>query len=126
MNEDLGVCRKQLRIFVEDYDEIPYKVLNYVGAEVNYGGRVTDDKDSRLIRTILENFMNDKCMTTGHEYSKSGIYKVIEPGEKEDYIEYIKTFPLNPEPEAFGLHENAEITTNQNNTATLLLNVLSM
>jgi len=33
---------------------------------------------------------------------------------------------LNPEPEAFGLHENAEITTNQNNTATLLLNVLSM
>jgi len=126
MNEDLGVCRKQLRIFVEDYDEIPYKVLNYVGAEVNYGGRVTDDKDSRLIRTILENFMNDKYMTTGHEYSKSGIYKVIEPGEKEDYIEYIKTFPLNPEPEAFGLHENAEITTNQNNTATLLLNVLSM
>jgi len=126
MNEDLGVCRKQLRIFVEDYDEIPYKVLNYVGAEVNYGGRVTDDKDSRLIRTILENFMNDKVMTTGHEYSKSGVYKVIEPGEKEDYIEYIKTFPLNPEPEAFGLHENAEITTNQNNTATLLLNVLSM
>jgi dynein heavy chain len=126
MNEDLGVCRKQLRIFVEDYEEIPYKVLNYVGAEVNYGGRVTDDKDSRLIRTILENFMNDKVMTVGHEYSKSGVYKVIEPGEKEDYIEYIKTFPLNPEPEAFGLHDNAEITTNQNNTATLLLNVLSM
>lgn len=126
MNEDLGVCRKQLRIFVEDYEEIPYKVLNYVGAEVNYGGRVTDDKDSRLIRTILENFMNDKVMTVGHEYSKSGVYKVIEPGEKEDYIEYVKTFPLNPEPEAFGLHDNAEITTNQNNTATLLLNVLSM
>lgn len=126
MNEDLGVCRKQLRIFVEDYEEIPYKVLNYVGAEVNYGGRVTDDKDSRLIRTILENFMNDKVMTVGHEYSKSGVYKVIEPGEKEDYIEYIKTFPLNPEPEAFGLHENAEITTNQNGTVTLLSNVLSM
>jgi dynein heavy chain len=52
-NEDLMVSRKQLKIFVEDYDEVPYKVLNYVGAEVNYGGRVTDDKDGRLISTIL-------------------------------------------------------------------------
>jgi len=52
-NEDLMVSRKQLKIFVEDYKEIPYKVLNYIGAEVNYGGRVTDDKDSRLIRCIL-------------------------------------------------------------------------
>jgi dynein heavy chain len=51
-------------------------------------------------------------MTVGHAYSTSGIYKVIEPGEKEDYIDYVKTFPLNPAPEAFGLHENAEITTN--------------
>ena len=52
-NEDLMVSRKQLKIFVEDYNEVPYKVLNYIGAEVNYGGRVTDDKDSRLIRCIL-------------------------------------------------------------------------
>jgi len=36
---------------------------------------------------------------------------VIEPGEKEDYIKYIDGLPLNPEPEAFGLHDNAEITT---------------
>lgn len=114
MNEDLTVCRKQLRIFVEDYEEVPYKVLNYVGAEVNYGGRVTDDKDQRLIRTILQTYVNPDVLTIGHAYSKSGLYKVIDPGEKEDYIEYIRTFPLNPDPEAFGLHDNAEITTNQN------------
>ena len=34
--------------------------------------------------------------------------------------------PLNPAPEAFGLHENAEITTSQNTTRLLLENVLSM
>lgn len=56
-NEDLMVSRKQLKIFVEDYEEVPYKVLNYVGAEVNYGGRVTDDKDGRLIRTILQTYI---------------------------------------------------------------------
>jgi dynein heavy chain, axonemal len=125
-NEDLMVCRKQLRIFVEDYEEVPYKVLNYVGAEVNYGGRVTDDKDGRLIRTILGTFINSGVLTDGFALSKSGIYKVIAPGDKEDYIDYIRTLPLNPDPEAFGLHENAEITTNNNETLLLLQSVLSM
>lgn len=47
----------------------------------------------------------------GYAYSESGIYKVIPPGDKEDYLEYIKSLPLNPMPEAFGLHSNAQITT---------------
>ena len=53
-NEDLGVCKKQLKLFLDEYKDIPYKVLNYIGAEINYGGRVTDDKDVRLIKTILK------------------------------------------------------------------------
>lgn len=120
------VSRKQLKIFVEDYEEVPYKVLNYVGAEVNYGGRVTDDKDSRLITTILRTYVCPEVMNDGHKLSKSGIYKIIPPGDKEDYLEYIRGLPLNPDPEAFGLHENAEITTSQNETVVLLENVLSM
>ena len=105
---------------------MPFKVLNYIGAIVNYGGRVTDDKDSRLIETILKNFICPEALITGHAFTISGLYKVIDAGEKEDYITYIKSLPLNPLPEAFGLHENAEITTNQNETIELLENVLSM
>ena len=26
-------------------------------------------------------------------------------------MDYIRSLPLNPDPEAFGLHENAQITT---------------
>lgn len=47
------VSRRQLKIFIEEYEVVPFKVLNYIGAEINYGGRVTDDKDVRLIKTIL-------------------------------------------------------------------------
>lgn len=125
-NEDLMVCRKQLSLFVEKYDKVPYEVLNYLGAIVNYGGRVTDDKDSLLISTILQTFICSEAIQVGHHFSESGLYKVIEPGEKEDYIEYIKKLPLNPKPEAFGLHENAEITTYINETILLMENVLSM
>jgi dynein heavy chain len=120
------VCRKQLKIFIEDYDEVPYKVLNYVGAEVNYGGRVTDDKDCRLIRTILETYICPEVLTDGHAFSNSGQYKVIPPGDREEYLEYIRALPLNPSPEAFGLHANAEITTSQIETIALLGDVLAM
>jgi dynein heavy chain len=113
-------------LFAEKYDKVPYEVLNYLGAIVNYGGRVTDDKDSLLISTILKTFICDEAIQVGHKFSKSGIYNVIEPGEKEDYLDYIKKLPLNPSPEAFSLHENAEITTYINETILLMENVLSM
>lgn len=86
-------------------------MLNYIGAEINYGGRVTDDKDSRLIITILRTYVNEGILQEGYHFSKSGVYYSPPAGEKEDYLEYIRSLPLNPSPEAFGLHENAEITT---------------
>ena len=76
-NEDFDVCKKQLKNFLDDYEEIPYKVLNYLGAEVNYGGRVTDDKDIRLIKSILERFINPESLDVGYGFSDSGLYKTI-------------------------------------------------
>lgn len=42
-----------------------------------------------------------------------------------DYMDYIKTFPINDDPELFGLHPNADITFAQSQTykclSTLLL-----
>jgi dynein heavy chain len=61
-NEDWMVCRKQLKIFLEDTKDIPYQVLEYLIGDVNYGGRVTDDKDQRLIKTILKTYFTDKVL----------------------------------------------------------------
>ncbi len=41
-------------MLLDEYADIPYKVINFLGSEINYGGRVTDDKDVRLIKTILK------------------------------------------------------------------------
>ncbi len=115
-----------MKTFIEAYELIPYKTLNYIGAEINYGGRVTDDKDSRLIITILRTYINDGVLLDGHKFSASGLYYSPVAGEKQEYIDYIKSLPLNPSPEAFGLHQNAEITTANNETVKLLENILSM
>jgi hypothetical protein len=37
-------------------------------------GRVTDDKDRILIKTILEDFYNDKMFGDDYKLSPSGIY----------------------------------------------------
>ena len=49
-------------MLLDEYTEIPYKVINYLGAEINYGGRVTDDKDVRLIKTILKRYINPQVI----------------------------------------------------------------
>lgn len=61
-------------MLLDDYEDIPYKVLNYLGSEINYGGRVTDDKDVRLITTILKGYINPQTLVEGHKFSNSGIY----------------------------------------------------
>lgn len=78
-----------MKIFLDTTDEVPFKVLNYLGAEVNYGGRVTDDKDIRLIKSILRRFINPEILVPGAGFSDSGIYKTIEPGSIDDYVRYI-------------------------------------
>ena len=50
---------------------------------------------------------------------------IISKGSISDYVQYIESFPLNPAPEAFGLHENAEITNSVNETRDMLETILS-
>jgi dynein heavy chain len=124
--EDLLVSRRQLQLFLDDYEEVPFKVINFITAEINYGGRVTDDKDKRLISTILRGYINPNMLIDGFKLSESGVYVSPEPGVQADYLNYIESLPLTPNPEVFGLHENAEIINNQNAALNLLFVVQSI
>jgi dynein heavy chain, axonemal len=73
-------------------------VLNYLGAEINYGGRVTDDKDGRLIKTILANYITPDVFKEDYTLSPSGTYYIPNATELQQFVSYIEGLPLNPSP----------------------------
>ena len=52
----------------------------------------------------------------GFRFSTSGTYFAPAKGPYQDYIDYIRGLPIIPHPEVFGLHENADITKDNQET----------
>ena len=72
-DSDLEISRRQLAMFLGQYDAVPYRVLNFLTAHINYGGRVTDDKDLRLINVILKDYFCPQVMRENYAFSPSGM-----------------------------------------------------
>ncbi|KAJ1514588.1 Dynein heavy chain 1, axonemal [Coelomomyces lativittatus] len=117
---DHRICMRQLKLFLEEYKEIPFKVLRYTVGHINYGGRVTDDWDRRLIMNILADFYCPECLEDKYKFAPScDIYYSVPTTNLAGYRSYVKTFPLNEPTEIFGMHNNANITFAQKETFTL-------
>ncbi|XP_049589438.1 dynein axonemal heavy chain 1 [Syngnathus scovelli] len=124
---DLNICISQLKMFLDEYDNIPYKVLKYTAGEINYGGRVTDEWDRRCLLSVLEDFYCPAVLSEEHIYSESGVYRQIETNvDIKGYLTYVHSLPINDTPEIFGLHDNANISFAQNETFTLLGTLLRL
>jgi dynein heavy chain len=123
---DRDISRRQLRQFLDEFEEIPWAALQYMVAEANYGGRVTDGQDRRAIVQILETFYTRDILTTEYKFSISGLYYAPEHGPISSYLDYIKSLPLNQNPEVFWLHGNANLTAAINESLTILRNAMSM
>ncbi|XP_031217595.1 dynein heavy chain 12, axonemal [Mastomys coucha] len=122
---DLRISIRQLQLFINEYDTIPFEAISYLTGECNYGGRVTDDWDRRLLLTMLADFYNSQIIENPHyKFSPSGNYFAPPKGTYDDYIEFIKKLPFTQEPEIFGLHENVDISKDLQQTKILFESLL--
>ena len=125
--EDLAVCRRQLLDLVQVESEIPYEVLQFLGASINYGGRVTDPNDKRLISALISKYVGPQLVhSEDYVFSQSGLYYCPASTELSEVLAYIEGLPLSSSAEAFGLHANCEIATAHRSVHTLLHNMLEM
>merc|ERR1711924_46946 len=52
-DSDFSICEDILALYLDQYDATPWDALRYLTAEANYGGRVTDDWDRRLVNVYI-------------------------------------------------------------------------
>lgn len=124
---DLRICVSQLSMFLDEYSEIPFKVLKYTAGHINYGGRVTDDWDRRCIMNILNDYYCQESLSESYSFSVSGTFHQLPPdANSKEYMDYIRSLPINSNPEIFGLHDNANITFALNETYQLLSGILKL
>lgn len=121
-DSDLHISVKQLQMLLNQYEKIPYVAICYLTGECNYGGRVTDAWDRRLLTTILANFVNtDVIDDPSYAFADGSIFVLPRNYEHREISKYIaEMIPNSPLPDVFGLHSNAGITRDLN-TANLLL-----
>lgn len=107
-----------------EYDEIPFDTLSYTCGECNYGGKVTDAHDRTTLAVILADLYCPPILHDGYHFSESGLYYAPEHTDHDGYLEFIGQLPIVSEPEAFGLHENANITKDLQEVEQLLASLM--
>ncbi|KAJ3195453.1 Dynein heavy chain 2, axonemal [Irineochytrium annulatum] len=126
-NSDFEVCENLLVVLLDEYEQTPWDALKYLIAEANYGGRVTDDWDRRILRSYINHLFNEEALSTP-QYRISSLpnYYIPETVELQVVRDYISTLPVYDKPEIFGQHPNADIASQIKESGTILQCLLSL
>jgi dynein heavy chain len=126
-NSDLDCARLNLKMFIEDQAELPWEALLYVSGQINYGGRVTDDLDRRCLMCILNSYYLPSVVNTkDYKFSSSGTYYCPTESSLSAVLDYVRSFPITDDPELFGMHDNANISFQLQETLRIIETVLSL
>ncbi|XP_064645339.1 dynein axonemal heavy chain 6-like [Lineus longissimus] len=114
-----------MQMFCSD-GAIPWDALIYITGQITYGGRVTDNWDQRCLSTILTRFFAPNTIEDGYTFSDSGIYYAPIADTLQEYRTYIESLPLIDDPEIFGMHDNANIAFQTQETLALINTILEV
>ncbi|XP_056247105.1 dynein axonemal heavy chain 8-like [Seriola aureovittata] len=98
--------------------DVSWVTVRYMLAEVQYGGRVTDDYDKRLLKCFARVWFSKKMFDPSFCFYTD--YKIPVCKTVVEYMEYIESLPTVDSPQALGLHPNADITYQTNTSAEVL------
>ncbi|KAL0129655.1 hypothetical protein PUN28_001727 [Cardiocondyla obscurior] len=112
---------------LNDYDlkrGINWQSVRYMIGEVQYGGRVTDDYDKRLLNTFAKVWFMEALFAEGFVFYKG--YPLLIFKQVSEYLKAIDAMSSIDPPQVYGLHPNADITYQSNTTQTVLDIIVSV
>lgn len=124
MNSDLKAAMTQIRMYIEEQEQVPWETLNVQVADITYGGRVTDGWDKRSISSILRKYFITDILRDDYFFTEDKRYYAPPASDIYAVRDYIKSLPAEDEPMVFGLHPNASITFQQKEARSLIATVV--
>ncbi|KAI9206840.1 dynein heavy chain and region D6 of dynein motor-domain-containing protein [Polychytrium aggregatum] len=103
---------------------ISWQTARYMFCEVHYGGRVTDDFDRRLLATYGKVWFGDHMFADSFNFYKG--YTIPHLKSVEEYRQSIESLPLIDTPDVFGLHPNADISSQTKESQKMLDTIMSI
>ncbi|CAK9054035.1 Dynein axonemal heavy chain 2 (Axonemal beta dynein heavy chain 2) (Ciliary dynein heavy chain 2) [Durusdinium trenchii] len=126
-DSDFDICENILAMYLdENPTEIPWDAIRYLIAEANYGGRVTEHPDNRVLRSYVNEFFCTAALQPKFQLSTLNTYYIPEDGSLHSYRQYVQSLPLSEPPEAFGQHTNAEISSSLADTDILMQTMIEV
>ncbi|CAK9062635.1 Dynein axonemal heavy chain 8 (Axonemal beta dynein heavy chain 8) (Ciliary dynein heavy chain 8) [Durusdinium trenchii] len=130
-NSDLDACllflEKHVSATIVAGQPISWVTVQYMVAEAQYGGRITDDLDRELFNTYAAKWFCDdiwKPSFTFNNYQSDYNYKIPEGLDIQQYKEAIDTIPSVDSPLIFGLHNNADLTYRMKEASEMIMTII--
>ena len=134
---DLAASIQFLQNHLDDMDPrhgVNWSTVRYMIGEVQYGGRVTDDMDKRLLKTFCKAWFRDEMFVPGFQFfcaSGNNIeagkpYTIPQCKTVQQHLDFIEKLPPVDSPEVLGLHPNANITYQAKTARDILDTILNI
>ena len=124
---DLNACALFLQNHILDMEmkkakEVTWTTVRYMVAEIQYGGKITDDYDRRCMVTFAEKFFCQAVMEPNYTILKG--YTVPMATDINVMREHVNTYPPTDSPEVVGLNMNADLVFRLDNASKVFNTIL--